>query len=31
MAYQFGGERKFDLDLISDNEFNDWIGAQIRN
>ena len=30
MAYQFGGERKFDLDLISDNEFNDWIGAQIR-
>ena len=29
-AYQFGGERKFDLDLISENEFNDWIGAQIR-
>ncbi len=30
MAYQFGGERKFDLDLINENEFNDWIGAQIR-
>ena len=28
--YQFGGERKFDLDELSDNEFNDWIGAQIR-
>ena len=28
--YQWGGKRDFDLDLISDNEFNDWIGAQIR-
>ena len=30
VEYQFGGKRKFDLDLINDNEFNDWIGAQIR-
>ena len=28
--YQWGGERKFDIDTLSDNEFNDWIGAQIR-
>ena len=28
--YQWGGKRDFDLDSISDNEFNDWIGAQIR-
>ena len=25
--YQWGGERKFDIDTLSDNEFNDWIGA----
>ena len=25
-----GRERKFDIDTLSDNEFNDWIGAQIR-
>ena len=29
-SYQFGGERKFELEAVSDNEFNDWIGAQIR-
>lgn len=29
-SYQFGGERKFELEALSDNEFNDWIGAQIR-
>ena len=29
-SYQFGGERDFDLNIASDNKFNDWIGAQIR-
>ena len=29
-SYQFGGERDFDLNIASNNKFNDWIGAQIR-
>ena len=29
-GYQFGGKRGFDIEEINDNEFNDWIGAQIR-
>lgn len=28
--YPFGGEPGFDLALCADNEFNEWIGAQIR-
>lgn len=30
MAFAHGAPPKFDLSECSDNEFNDWIGAQIR-
>lgn len=29
-AFSFGAEPQFDLALCADNEFSDWIGAQIR-
>jgi ADP-ribosylglycohydrolase len=29
-AFPFGAPAGFDLELCSDNEYNDWIGAQIR-
>ncbi len=30
LGFSFGGPAGFDLSLCSDNEWNDWIGAQIR-
>ena len=30
MSFQFGGPGKFKISDINDNEYNDWIGAQIR-
>ncbi len=30
MSFQFGGPGKFKISDINNNEYNDWIGAQIR-